>query len=374
MQNEVTAAIQILSQSLMMINNVSKGMVRFLILSDRYLKPHLERALNTGNARTHGQVSLKELEKLRGKNLAIIPMSKTMQEELRKECKNLNVVFHSRKENNTTLQQQIKEKENELIQALEHGQQEQSEATKLELEKLKQEEKWIVFIDASDTNKIKHFLSKYEIEIKDVKPIEEVLSEEEIALYEKLDVKKEEIELLRKQPISPAQEYVLKNEPSALSSGHHRIVERQNIFIPKNKLEATEVIGYLYGRIDVVPNVERTVAPEIQPTEILMVDSDGDGYTDREELAVGSDPHDYHSTPNNFNQTVIIDEVHEKIEKLEKMKDGNLMYGKQLEITATIKEAKELLQNNNIEHLTKMNKTLDTLIHKISESLPKMKV
>lgn len=371
MQNELTASIQVLSQSLMIFNNISRGMLQFIILTDRHLTPFLQRALNTGKEKSYGQVSLKELEELRGKKLAILSLNDRLKEQLQKECKNLNIVFHARKEDSITVKQQIQEKEVALMDAIETNDTEKIKAAQEELNQVKENEKWIVFVDDGDINKMKWFLDKYDIKIEDVKAIEEVLSGEQVAMYEKLGIAKEEIEHLRKEPITEVQQYVLDKNPQKLKDGGYiRVRERVNDFIPKNKLEAIEVIGYLYGRIDTIPVVERVVTT--QEIKNIHVDSDGDGYSDAQELAEGSDPHDFQSTPKNTNHPLLAD-IEQKLEKLEEMKD-KVPLGLKLEINANTTIFKEMKSTGELSGLEELHSSIDKLMNKVTTQLPKIKM
>lgn len=371
MQNELTASIQALSQSLMIVNNISRGMLQFIILTDRHLTPFLQRALNTGKERSYGHVSLKELEALRGKRLAILSLNDRLKDQLMKECKDLNIVFHAKKEDSDIVQQQIQEKELALMDAIETNDTEKIKAAQEELNQVKENEKWTVFIDDGDINKMKWFLDKYDIKIEDVKAIEEVLSDEQVAMYEKLGIAKEEIEHLRKEPITEVQQYVLEKNPQKLKDGGYiRVKERVNDFIPKNKLEAIEVIGYLYGRIDTIPAVERIAA--VQEIKNIQIDSDGDGFTDIQELAQGSDTHDFQSTPKNTNHP-LLPEIEEKLEKLNEMKE-KMPLGLKLEINANTTIFKEIIATGELSGLEELHSSIDKVMNKVTTQLPKIKM
>lgn len=146
--------------------------------------------------------------------------------------------------------------------------------------------------------------------------------------------------------------------------------ERVNDFIPKNKLEAIEVIGYLYGRIDTIPVVERVVTT--QEIKNIHVDSDGDGYSDAQELAEGSDPHDFQSTPKNTNHPLLAD-IEQKLEKLEEMKD-KVPLGLKLEINANTTIFKEMKSTGELSGLEELHSSIDKLMNKVTTQLPKIKM
>lgn len=377
MNNEVTAGITILSQSIMIVGNLTKATLRFIILCDRHFRPFLEQRLNAGKQKQYGVVNLKTLESLRGKNLAIIPMSEEMVQDLKKECRKLNIVYCAKKEVDKDLQNKIAEKKRELVTADESI----KNVLSKELKELKAKERYTVFLDSLDIKKMKYFLEKYSInlnpnqevvpgtevnkknaDINEItfKALSEALEEQNSTFYQEIGISEENIEKLRQEPITESQAHVLSEEPSILSEGYIRNKERINNFNPRNKLEAIEVIGYLYGRTNTMPSCPKYEVQQVQQ------DSDGDGFSDAEEFMGGSNPYDFKDNP-------LMKKYEQQLQTLEQITvfENN---AERFQIQSAIREMKTIFENKDIEKLKSYQETFDKIFNKVLKHQPKLKM
>lgn len=218
--NEMMVAIHLMEGGLTTLAKGTQESIRLLAKAIRYFAPLLADALTPSS----GVIELSKLEKLNGKGLVSIDLPDELLGKFNQFAITSNMAY--------------------------------SEIT----DPVDPNNKWIMF-DKIEIEKVKRFYESNGLNVKEVEMAEQnpVSLEEAVALkekhhYEQLGLSADTVTQQASEPMTDTQKHILKRNPEKIEEGAYlRNYERQLLHEPKNRLEATEAIAYLYNRTDEEP-------------------------------------------------------------------------------------------------------------------------